>query len=478
MPRWLPLATMPALAGLAIGCGDSNHPVAPIGIHFNNVSLAANPNNVLSAVTKFAVTGADSVHVVYWSDSADAKATPFTAAAASDSVVVLGLAPETQYQMAVEAVKGGTPVRSDTLAFTTAALPTLLANARLESSTPFSGGYILAALVDSSGAYGVAFDSTGQVRWYRGFNEGVPAGEFKQQPNGDFTIFLGATHGGQTVPGRYVEVTPGGDVVREFSAPAGAFTDNHELRLLFKDGQYDGAVMFTYTERHVDLSAQGGPSDTAVTGHQVVRVAADGSMRTVFDAWDHFTLADNVEPIGGEADFDHPNAVDIAPDGNYIVSWRNFDLITKIGADSGNIIWRLGGPHSDFTITGDPLGRFSAQHSARAIGNDHVLIFDNGTQHSPPESRAVEYALDTGAKTATMVFQYRHSPPVYTQFTGSVQRLQNGNTFVGFTWAPNLIATEVAPDGSVVWEGTLGSGSLPSPYRFTKVVSLYQYEQP
>jgi len=33
-------------------------------------------------------------------------------------------------------------------------------------------------------AYALAFDASGQIRWYRAFNEGVPAGETKQQPNG------------------------------------------------------------------------------------------------------------------------------------------------------------------------------------------------------------------------------------------------------------------------------------------------------
>lgn len=475
---WLPFAAAAALAGLATACSDSNHPVAPVGVHVTSFSLGANPNNALSAIAKFDAVGADSVHVVYWSGAEAPRATPFTTTVTSDSVVVLGLSPSARYGLAVEALVHGTVVRSDTMAFTTGALPDLLANSHLRSTTPAPGGYVLTALSDSATAYAVAFDSTGEVRWYRGFAEAVPSVEVKQQPNGDITVFLGATHGGELLPGRYVELSPGGDVVREFSAPSGAFTDPHELLLLLKDGQYDGAVMLTYTARHVDLSAQGGPSDSLVTGHQLVRVAADGSMRTLFDAWDHFSLVENVEPSLGQLDFDHPNSIDIAPDGNYIVSWRNLDLITKIGADSGNIIWRLGGSHSDFTFTSDPLGGFSAQHSARVAGSGHILLFDNGTRHSPSESRAVEYVLDPTANTATMVWQYHHAPPVFTTFTGSVQRLTNGDTFIGWTWPPSLFATEVAPGGSAVWEGTLEGPSLPSPYRFTKIVSLYRYARP
>ncbi|HEX6537422.1 MAG TPA: aryl-sulfate sulfotransferase [Gemmatimonadaceae bacterium] len=476
-PRW-PLLTALTLGALAAGCSNDDHPVAPIGVHVTDFTVGAVPSNVLAAVARFDARGADSAAVVYWSDSEPPRATPFSTTLTPDSTVVLGLRPSTAYHLRVDAIAGGTVISSDTITFGTGALPDFLANSHLRGSVRASGGYILTALSDTASAYVVAFDSTGEVRWYHGFDEGVPVGEVKQQANGDITAFLGATHGGDPVPGRYVELSPGGDVVREIGAPPGAYVDNHELVLVFNDGQYDGAYLSTYTQRQVDLSSQGGPSDSLVSGHQIVRANADGSTHTILDAWDTFTLADNVEPIEGEVDFDHPNSIDVASDGNLVVSWRNFDAITKIDVNSGAIIWRLGGPHSDFTFVGDPLGGFSAQHSARVVGDNDILVFDNGTQHSPPESRAVEYTLDPTAKTATMKWEYRHVPPVYTTFTGSVQRLASGNTLIGWTWPPTLLVTEVTPGGTVAWEGTLEAPSLFSPYRFTAIRSLYGYEQP
>ncbi len=88
----------------------------------------------------------------------------------------------------------------------------------------------------------------------------------------------------------------------------------------------------------------------------------------MLDAWDHFQLTDNVEPTTGQVDFDHPNAISIAPDGNYAVSWRNLDVITKIDASTGDLLWTLASPFSartsDFTITGEALNGFSTPHSA------------------------------------------------------------------------------------------------------------------
>ena len=261
-----------------------------------------------------------------------------------------------------------------------------------------------------------------------------------------------------------------------------SYTDNHELLLLMKDGAYDGAAYFAYTQRHLDLSAHGGPSDTVVTGHQLVRLQANGSQATVFDAWDHYSVDDNVEPVTGEPDFDHPNALAIAPNGHYVISWRNFDAITKVDATTGAIHWTLAAPgsvlHSDFVIGADPLGGFNAQHSVKVLDDGHILVFDNGTKHESPVSRGVEYALDSAAHTAQLVWSYRHAPPILTAFTGSVQRLANGNTLLGWTVNDPLEATEVTSDGTVVWEGQLNTpGSFP-PYRFTKIAALEHYRRP
>ena len=130
------------------------------------------------------------------------------------------------------------------------------------------------------------------------------------------------------------------------------------------------------------------------------------------------------------------------------------------------------------TISGDPLNGFSAQHSVRSLPNGNLLIFDNGSSHSSPHSRAVEYQLDLSAHTAALVWSFTHAPPVWTMFTGSVQRFQNGNTLVGWIFGDPLLATEVSPSGETVWEGTIHAAGTQIPYRVTKIASLYAYEEP
>jgi hypothetical protein len=141
------------------------------------------------------------------------------------------------------------------------------------------------------------------------------------------------------------------------------------------------------------------------------------------------------------------NALDLDEDGHVLVSSRHMSEVTKIDKDTGRILWRLSGRKNQFRFINDPLNGFTTQHFIRSLGNNHYLLFDNGNEHTPPVSRAVEYVLDTQAMTATMVWQFRDVPDKYTWYMGSAQRLTNGNTLINFVQAgyPRLI--EVDPQG-------------------------------
>lgn len=115
-----------------------------------------------------------------------------------------------------------------------------------------------------------------------------------------------------------------------------------------------------------------------------------------------------------------------------------------------------GGKNNQFAFIDDSIG-FSYQHAARSIGEGRLTLFDNGNMRAPQFSRAVEYAIDEGAKTATLVWEFRRVPSVFGFALGYVQRLPNGNTLIGWgSTAP--AATEVRPDGEVVFELSMPAG--------------------
>jgi hypothetical protein len=329
-----------------------------------------------------------------------------------------------------------------------------------------------------------AFDSAGTIRWYRQF-EGKEAvsGDLKQQPNGHFTLYRGLSFGSQQVPGHYVEFTPAGDSVRAITVALPRYIDNHELLMTKGADGGERLHFFTYDHRLSDLAPVGLAVQVPLAGHQLVRLRSDGSTEFEWNAWDHVAIGEWIEPPKpdqlnpGEPDYDHPNSLAFAPDGNYIVSFRHLGQVMKIDAASGAIIWRLGGTKSDFTFINDPLGGFSAQHSALELPEGHLLLYDNGTRHPSPESRAVEYALDTRQKTATLVWEFRHVPPIYTPYVGLVQQLGNGNRLIAFAQAGH--ATELGPDRSVRWEADVRVDGQPAfCYRLSRISSLSHYTAP
>ena len=315
----------------------------------------------------------------------------------------------------------------------------------------------------------------------QGISPGVLALALGQQPNGNYTIYLGNSGGWQPVPGSFVEFTPAGDQVRVWTAPEGSYSDGHEFLITVDTDGQPIAHMITYTIRSVDATSRLVDPQVNARAHALVRQRELGSAPvTVWDSWNHFTLPDWIGPPRFPPnDIDHANSVTIAPVGNYIVSWRNTGEITKSIAATGAAIWRLGGRSNQFTFIGDPLGGFSAQHYVRMTPQGTILLYDNGWRHTPQQTRGVEYKLDETAKTATMIHEWRHSPLIFTQFVGSAQRLANGDTLMGWGFAGHG-DRNYSPSGTTVWEGS-GSvlwDAVPFFYRMLKTYSLYKDATP
>jgi hypothetical protein len=478
-------------AGVFAACSSDDiaappeSPPVPAAAHIDSVSVSPGTTNVLSASVSVYAKNAEQARVLFASPGTAPDSTPRVALAGGQGTIpVLGLRSGVTYRGVAEVTGGGTQARSDSVSFAGGELPEPLRHVSFTTVGTASRGLTISAVAVGGSIYAIAFDSAGAIRWYRGFPfEGTQAtGDLKQQQNGNFTLYIGTVTGWEPVPGHYVEFSPAGDSLRSLTAPAPLFTDNHEL-LITGLGADERVHLFGYDRRAADLSAIGGPSAAQATGHSLLRLRPDGSAEFSWAAWDHIPVQNWIEPPRPDPtnpeqpDYDHPNAIGFDLDGNYIVSWRNLGQVTKIDAQTGQVLWRLGGADNEFTFVNDPLQGFSAQHYARILPNGHLLLYDNGTRHTPPESRVVEYALDLAAHTATLVWEFRHSPAIYTAFVGSVQRLTNGNTAIGYGFVGH--ATEVTPGGSVVWEADLKvDGQSILAYRMVRIASLYGYEEP
>jgi Arylsulfotransferase (ASST)/Bacterial Ig-like domain/Dockerin type I domain len=274
---------------------------------------------------------------------------------------------------------------------------------------------------------------------------------FNRQPNGLFIYY-------RAVAQKYYAEDPQYNLVDSFYCGNGFTTDPHELRLL-NNGH---ALLLGIDPEPVDMSVivPGGDPNAIVMG--LILQELDENKNVVFQwrSWDYFSIVDAIylNLTAATIDYVHPNAIESDNDGNLIISSRHLSEITKINRSTGDIIWRMGGVHNEFTFVNDTIP-FHYQHNIRRIANGNVTLFDNGNFRTPSFSRALEYHLDEVNKIATLVWQYINNPVIYGPSQGSVQRLRNGNTLICWgSTTPTM--TEVTPAGNIALEMSLPQGQV------------------
>ena len=274
--------------------------------------------------------------------------------------------------------------------------------------------------------------------------------DFRQQPNGLVTYF-------DTGAGCFCLMDSAMAVIDTIRCGNGYPTDLHELRLL-EDGH---ALLLGYDAERVrmDTVVQGG--DTSAIVYGTILQELDRGKNVIFQwrSWDHFRITDaiGIDFTKHVVDYAHTNAIEVDADGNWVISSRHLSEITKIDRHTGDIIWRWGGKNNQFAFVNDTAG-FSWQHHIRRLPDGHWTMFDNGNFHTPvPYSRAVEYTLDEQQMTATRVWQFRHTPDVFGEAMGSVQRFDDGSTLIGWG-ATNPSATLIDASGKTLLELSLPLG--------------------
>jgi len=249
----------------------------------------------------------------------------------------------------------------------------------------------------------------------------------------------------------YFQILDSGyNVIGSVGCGNGYSTDLHDLRIL-PNGHY--LVMGTVGKR-TDMSqiAPGGDSAAYLVEYIMQELDLEKNVIFEFRSWEHYNplSTTDVDLTDTVVDYIHPNALEYDNDGNYLISCRHLEEITKVNHVTGSVIWRLGGKHSDFTFLNDSL-HFSHQHCIRRLPNGNITLFDNGNLHKPAFSRALEYSLNEKSLTARLEWQYNEfSNYTFSNAMGDVERLPNGNTFIGWgsIWNSYITATEVSSDGT------------------------------
>ena len=234
----------------------------------------------------------------------------------------------------------------------------------------------------------------------------------------------------------------------------GYLADFHDIQLLANGGYF----LQTYDSIYVDMSQidPGGNTNALIIILIIQEFDSNKNLIFEWNAWEHLNIADyhNLNLTSNRIVWMHGNSIHVDLDSNILVSNRRSSEVIKIDRNNGDVIWYFGGPNNEFSITNDPYNGFSRQHDVRRIENGNILLFDNGNDHDPPISRAVEYELDESEKTANLVWDFSHPEGYVGLAMGSVQRLPNNNTLInwGRLLMQGAVITEVDYDKNIVFE--------------------------
>ncbi len=205
-------------------------------------------------------------------------------------------------------------------------------------------------------------------------------------------------------------------------------------------------------------------------------------------------VEDAVTPPGSASgDWAHGNSitVDLENDVAYM-SFRWLGLI-KMQYSTQTMLWHLPASYGaqgmgDMTFV-PADSQFSDIHDPEIHDDGTILFFDNGGytgviedgNPSNLQTRAVEYAIDEAAKTATLVWEWPgnfetdpwYKEQLYVPFWGDADRLANGNVLIA---AGRRGTVEITPESRVI-EVTKDTGEVVWELRLPKDHGVYRAER-
>lgn len=320
-------------------------------------------------------------------------------------------------------------------------------------------------LMDTQGGVGaegpLIIDGTGELVWFRpvsahptsstrAFN--LQAQQWRGKPV--LTWFDGSVTADHGVGEDVIMDTSYREIAR-VQAGDGCTDDLHDFRLT-----PEGTALVTcYPLAYGDLTSIGGSSDGAYVAGVVQEIdVATGAVVFEWRSDDHVAFDETYSRVAdyGSTPFDyfHVNSIDVARDGNLIISARNTWTVYKVDRKTGAVLWRFGGRASDFAV--GPGAHFAWQHDVNEEHDGSYTVFDNGAgdYRTQQQSRGLVLEVDEAARKVSLKRQFHHPrTPLQAGALGSVQALPGGHVFVG--WGLLAGFSEYAADGTPLLDGRL-----------------------
>ncbi|RFU28174.1 hypothetical protein B7463_g8160, partial [Scytalidium lignicola] len=326
------------------------------------------------------------------------------------------------------------------------------------------------------------FTSTGELVWSGfGYFSGWATNFQVAQWKGEDVLF--AFEGSRNTPhghshGHAKILDHSYETVKEIRGGNHEVLDLHEFHIVDEET----ALVESYHPLPLDLQHYGGKPDSQWIVDARFQELDIATGRLIFEwrSLDHVLPNETVRPISelrfgtghnssDAIDYFHINSVDRDSEHNYLISGRLTSTIYKINGTSGQIIWRLGGKYSNFTLESGV--EFSLQHHARYISKsvdgqtEIISLFDNSGAQLPDKpgqyinkSSGKLLLLNTETWIATLLRLFPAPGDIFAFSQGSTQILPNGNAFVN--WGSGGAVTEFSPKGTVLFHAYLESGEL------------------
>ncbi len=357
---------------------------------------------------------------------------PSTDPTTEHEALLLGLAPDTEIAIEVQAEADGTTVSESHSPPTGTPPEGLVSFEQTGDATSWEGFQILAT-ADGDPTV-VIVNEKGQVVWWHVGHPDLTV--FRGRLSVDGTSVIYGAEGmavGQDPSSRVVRVPLDGGEPETLDWP---YLKHDFVEL--EDGTLAALT-------HVSLDPE---DENAPWGTGIMERAPDGTERVVW------SIHSEPSPCGTDEELSHANALDWdAETGTYLVSMLIRSCLIALSRETGEILWTLGGDASDFDFVGDST-LFSSQHQFDQTA-DGVVIYDNGAAERNA-SRVVEYALDFETWEATEIWTMAHDPSFYGPSRGDVERLEDGLTRV--VWDGYGEVQHLEADGTVTWQITTGHG--------------------
>lgn len=390
-------------------------------------------SNVLRPKISFKTTDSIAVYIQYWKSGPQGKQKSIVSTGFKHDIYLLNLTGETDYSYTIHTFDGKN--KSNRFQFKTEKVPEDIFDVKKEKIDPtVFQGYILIRNFGLVGA-DIIVNNEGDVVWYHNYNREVRR-QFSWTDRNTVLSGVDTAH--------VVEIDLFGNEVIDIDLDKA----EHPL-FMHHEILYDkeGAIVTLFTDSTlVNTNTKIGKRYAYTDG--IVKLSGDGELLWKWNVAGDLNLAEGLKRVKtAKGRISHSNSLTIDEDGNYLISFRDFEQIWKIDAKSGEVKWKLG---KGGDIEMDTIAYFIGQHSLY-VENGRLIVFDNGHPRFRPYSRILAFRIDEVNKKAKAELIVDIPKELTSYRMGSAYQIGNDKFLVCTSTRPMTLSV-INTNGEILWK--------------------------